>query len=361
MIDQSTQSKTSQREKKQDFELPNSAIKIVLVVLSLVLIITIIYFIDKGNLKFWEDPDLEMLSTFGTFLSGLIGTGLTVIATFLIWMTYNSQKRELKETKEIAEGQRQAMLLQNETAKKQQFETTFFNMLNKLDQIFRYTKGNYNSLGTPNWTQMSKEELLVELSGIQYFKRANDLFSNYIRFIDSQLKSDKVNYTLLMQSSIYSIGHFLLTPIERYYSYLLTILDFIEDSNLNSKFLYFDLIKSQLTQEELKLIIYKTISNYPDDTFKKYITKFNLLVNLNAFEQKLGSLDLSFFFPYSAFNKMVVKEKIKIILKAIEDNPVEISEDKIVDHYCKIYKTTGVTRQMIEIELIKNDKNYQFI
>jgi hypothetical protein len=56
------------------------------------------------------------LGLFGDFIGGFLGSILTGIATFLVYRTYVYQKQELE--------------VQSKLIAKQQFENTFFNMLN---------------------------------------------------------------------------------------------------------------------------------------------------------------------------------------------------------------------------------------
>ncbi len=57
---------------------------------------TVILFV-KGNINFNALLDTDIISAYGTFIGGLVGTLFTLIATLLIYMTYNSQKEELKK------------------------------------------------------------------------------------------------------------------------------------------------------------------------------------------------------------------------------------------------------------------------
>ncbi len=74
-------------------------------------------YINNGKL------DTEKLGHFGDFVGGLVGVILTTLATILLLLTYKSQKEGLKTQKKELE-------LSRELFSKQQFENTFFNMLN---------------------------------------------------------------------------------------------------------------------------------------------------------------------------------------------------------------------------------------
>ncbi|KAF2518403.1 hypothetical protein E0W68_08720 [Flavobacterium salilacus subsp. salilacus] len=86
------------------------------------IIVTIIIVWAKGHVTLY-DLDFDKLSGIGGFIGGMVGTYLTIIATFYIYKTFHYQKKELKSQKKELENQ-QLLISQ------QQFETTFFNLLN---------------------------------------------------------------------------------------------------------------------------------------------------------------------------------------------------------------------------------------
>lgn len=79
--------------------LTGSIISIILVVM------TIIVLVKFDRIVWLGDIDKSLIGTIGDFIGGVIGTIFTVIATFLIWITYQSQKVELAETRKLVEQQ----------------------------------------------------------------------------------------------------------------------------------------------------------------------------------------------------------------------------------------------------------------
>jgi len=79
--------------------LTGSVISIILV------IITVIVLVKFDHIVWLGDIDKSLIGTVGDFIGGVIGTIFTVIATFLIWITYQSQKVELAETRRLVEQQ----------------------------------------------------------------------------------------------------------------------------------------------------------------------------------------------------------------------------------------------------------------
>ena len=91
------------------------------------IIITIFIFYFRNHLSISQDLAFNKLDAFGQFIGGFIGTIFTFAATILIWLTYKTQKEELSQTVEIAKKQ-------SWTLKIQQFENTYFNLLENLWQ-----------------------------------------------------------------------------------------------------------------------------------------------------------------------------------------------------------------------------------
>lgn len=58
----------------------------------------------------------EIYGNFGSFVGGVFGTIIGFVTLFFVYITYTSQRKELK--------------IQKELISQQQFESTFFNMLN---------------------------------------------------------------------------------------------------------------------------------------------------------------------------------------------------------------------------------------
>ena len=82
---------------------------------ALIILLTFIAYAMNGYIS-KEKLDTEKLGHFGDFIGGLVGVMFTFIATLLIYFTYISQKKELELSRELFS--------------KQNFENTFFNMLN---------------------------------------------------------------------------------------------------------------------------------------------------------------------------------------------------------------------------------------
>jgi hypothetical protein len=72
-----------------------------------------------------NDIDHNYLSAFGDFIGGLIGVFLGLVTIYLVYRTYVTQKKELRQ-------QQEELRLTRGTQEKQNFENTFFSLINNV-------------------------------------------------------------------------------------------------------------------------------------------------------------------------------------------------------------------------------------
>ncbi len=98
----------------------SQAVGILIVTGILGIVTTIIVYWCKGLINL-NGINADQMQGFGGFIGGFIGTIFIIATTYLVYLTFVSQKKELEETREIL--------------RKQRFEGTFFTLLNVQDQI----------------------------------------------------------------------------------------------------------------------------------------------------------------------------------------------------------------------------------
>jgi hypothetical protein len=114
----------------------------------------------------------DKLGDFGSFIGGFLGTLITLLATVYVYKTYRSQKKELKK-------QKKQLKLQSQLIAQQQFESTFFNMLN----VHRELKASLRIIENP----FIKDSKI----GVEVF----DSLKNYCKMIFLDDFSNFVNNT----------------------------------------------------------------------------------------------------------------------------------------------------------------------
>lgn len=115
--------------------------------IAIIIFTTYVYYYN-GHIQFTDiEPDL--ISSYGTFIGGLIGTVFSLVAILLVWVTYTTQKKQIELTSELQ--------------RKQRFEDTFFNMLSVQQEIkHSITFDTSNYITSYAGTAIEKEKITGE-------------------------------------------------------------------------------------------------------------------------------------------------------------------------------------------------------
>ncbi len=73
----------------------------VLIVGTLIVLGTIFVFFRHAHITLFGDIDEKTFGIFGDFIGGFVGTIFNIAVTYLVWITYKSQKQELIDTKAL--------------------------------------------------------------------------------------------------------------------------------------------------------------------------------------------------------------------------------------------------------------------
>jgi len=194
--------------------------KIISLVIIACLIILVIYFSlfwysGFFNFSFLINPTVS--GSFGDFTGGFIGTILAFLTVLLVWVTYRTQKRELRESHSVLGLQ--------------QLETTFFNLLETQRAIKKSVSFNTDD----RLTDSSEETVRPrKISGEEFFEFAKQDFSQLYNakgsivpqitirqttedFTRELISSDSMN---LQQKSAKRIKKYYKQFFDRYHNYL---------------------------------------------------------------------------------------------------------------------------------------------
>ncbi len=264
--------------KKSDEQIAKGAsTRALLIALSAIIVVISLF---AGNYLYGQSlEDDNKRSAFGSqfgaaaaLFSGLAFVGL-IYAILLQSQELRLQREELaltrkemEETREEIEGQKKALELQSRTMIKQQFEATFFIMFTQISQIS---------------TQLKSEEYTLDTIG-EDFTRSRDLFyeihSTVSRMTRGNLDLAKEKLPeikkYLENKAIYS------SKFINYRKLLSHLFKFIEESTVEDKLFYTDLISITFSNSEL---IYHFLSALFDDetSLKKYFEKYATFRGIN--------------------------------------------------------------------------------
>jgi hypothetical protein len=215
----------------------------------------------------------DMFGAVNSLFSGLAFLGL-LLAIIL-------QYHELKDTRKELKGQKNALEKQNETLELQKFENTFFQMLQLHNEILKGIEIQKTRHITP--AQLVDRNPLpppVILSGRKAIGYIIDLFKGHWK---SQYENLELTDESMALNSIYSnffnekcqhlIGH--------YFRNLYNIIKLADRSSIQDKKTYTNLVRAQLSTNELTLLFYNCWSDLGKEKFKPLIIKYKLLKTLN--------------------------------------------------------------------------------
>lgn len=245
----------------------------------------IVYCITLHALDFTDSP--TDFGTFGDYIGGTVGTIVGVISIFLLYKTYTSQVKYTRK--------------QDALIKRQQFETTFFNLLEQQQIIKNHLKGEIGN---------------EEYEGVFLLHKLRNDLSNAIsnlNYIQDEVKEgnevmlkNKVNllYADFFIPNVSNLGH--------YFRHQYHILKYINESRMPNDKDYADLFQAQLSNDELYLIAINGISDYGRNRMLPLMDKYSILENFNANNDMLIVKLLSIFYKNTR-NKYLINNMGKIV------------------------------------------------
>lgn len=231
----------------------------------------------------------DMFGAVNSLFSGLAFAGV-IIAIFLQRKELEFQREELELTRGEFEKQTEEFEKQNDNLNVQRFENTFFNMLDMLNEIVRNIANDKEQGQTA--IIMYRERRFNEQSS-HYIHDNNIIFGNAAREDKKKIVSSGINALRL----------------EQYFKVLYTTLKFIEESKLiyKDKKRYSNILRSQLSKDEIYLLGYNCIIKADFIPFKMLLEKYSFLKHLPPSMRKELSQedkkDCTSFYHSRAFDK----------------------------------------------------------
>lgn len=237
-----------------------------------------IVFILAGVLAYFD----EAPGTFGDFVGGVLNPILTFLTFMGLILTIVLQQTELAESRvELAksatalEGQLRALDRQN-------FEATFFQMLNL-----------HNTIVNAMDVHRRNQDTL----------RGRDCFRHFVKelrgFYDNNPLPDELDRIVKAHEQFWEQFH---GDLAHYYRYLYNIIRFIDETKVD-KSRYMRVLRAQLSDDELFVLFYNGVTHRAVK-FKAYVEKFALFDNLP--DERLMSINHKTFYKEGAFKEDVV-------------------------------------------------------
>lgn len=224
----------------------------------------------------------DMFGVVNALFSGLAFGGV-IIAILLQRAELKLQRLELQQTRKELHGQKEQMEQQTATLRKQNAENTFFQLLELHNDI------------TNDIDLVSKTRVITK--GRDCFRVFYERFSTIWAADNDRHRGDnegdRINLTYLtyFQRNQSEFGH--------YFRSLYNIVKFVDGCDLQDKRLYTNLVRAQLSSNELLLLFYNCLSDVGRAKFKPLVEKYSLLKTLPS--DKLLNIEHQNEYQKSAF------------------------------------------------------------
>ncbi len=205
-------------------------------------------------------------STFGEwgdFFGGVLNPILTFLTFMGLLFTIVLQQTELRESRKEFQRSANALELQNQAIEKQNFESTFFQMLLLHNQIV-------NSI-----------DLVKSETG--QTTRGRDCFSVFYTRLAKHFRATEEAHPEMTQQELIDLAYKRFwndtqSELGHYFRYLYNIIRFVKDSDVETT-TYIRLLRAQISDQEMLLLFYNCLMPQ-GAAFKKLVEEFALLDNM---------------------------------------------------------------------------------
>ncbi|WP_063292816.1 MULTISPECIES: putative phage abortive infection protein [unclassified Pseudovibrio] len=205
--------------------------------------------------------------SFGDFFGGVVNPLLTFLTFMGLLLTIVLQQAELRETRSELKRSATALESQLKATDRQNFESTFFQMLTLHNTIVNSIDLYY-----------SKRPTSKETKGRDCFKQFFENFRD--EYHNSSALYEKENEKDHLQHAYDNFWVDRQQDLAHYYRYLYNVLRFVYDyEGIEDKVPYVKLLRAQLSDYELVLLFYTALNKHGIN-YWVYIHKYQLLDNL---------------------------------------------------------------------------------
>lgn len=207
----------------------------------------------------------DMFGAVNSLFSGLAFVGV-IFAILLQKSELALQRKELELTRNELSDQKNEMKLQNKTLLKQSFENTFFQLLSLQQEILNAI----DLVDRKNQNSVTSGRDCIKV----FYERFIKLWSRGLSQFSGKSESERINLTYM------NFYHGLQGEIGHYFRSLYHIVKLIDQSEIDNKRLYTNLVRAQLSSYELTLLFYNGLSDMGNEKFKPLIEKYALFKNM---------------------------------------------------------------------------------
>lgn len=264
----------------------------------------ILFSLNNWNISKESEIDLTRITNFSDFIGGILGPIFSLVGIVLFYVALTEQRKDFETNKRNLETQtkaleqqikefelqrielsetRQVFMTQTEMLRKQQFESTFFNLINLHHNIInsmdlQKIEPKYKGITKLSAPPDQRDELVyTTIKGRDCFIEFRNKF--YEIFYSTDGEKQSLAFTNQIYIEFYNTFN---SDLGHYFRNLYHIFKFIKNSEEKDKKVYSSLLRSQLSNDELFLLFYNGISDFGKQKFKPLIEEFHLLKNISS-------------------------------------------------------------------------------
>jgi Putative phage abortive infection protein len=249
-------------------------VETIIIISTLLFVLSIVlYFKNFGGNKGVEK--ISNWADFGSYLSGVASTIISFCSLMLIYITYKNQAKN---------------------SSVQQFETTFFNLLSTQRNILSSLSGFLNKeLNSEN----PFNDLINKIGG-EYISSIAEKINYDINSFPAKINEANTNIFVEINQIYINIYRGKEPQLGHYFRHLYHLIKFVNESNIESKKKYTDIIQAQMSDDELYVTFYNGISEFGSLKFKPLLDDYSFLENIRSRGDKF-KLHCNMFYPNTTF------------------------------------------------------------
>ncbi|WP_339812799.1 putative phage abortive infection protein [uncultured Imperialibacter sp.] len=224
----------------------------------------IIYYVFNNvkNLNLAVEGDITTLSMLGEFIGGSVGTMWSLAGVIFFYLALIYQRRELELQREELLESRKIMDKQSKTLQTQQFENTFFQLL----EFHLNAAKRIETQDGANGFDKMYVDFKKALTATKRKRKTTGSSQN----LDSQ--SFETSFRLVYDSYRNTLSHYM----ESYKALL-----FLVDEKSSDPVFYVNIIKPHLTEQEVLMQFYYLLLYDKNERFKTVVENYGLFQRLN--------------------------------------------------------------------------------
>jgi hypothetical protein len=209
--------------------------------------------------KFHGDlsPEADKWGQFGDYIGGILNPLFSFLALLALLATFAFQVQQLRSSAREVEEARA-------TAKRQNFEASFFQMLRLHNEIVLSMDlvGDHGITKGRDCLRVFRDRLVQKVR----LRSTSSGFSDFEHFL--------FTYEAFHSEHEVELGH--------YFRLLYTIVKFVKETpEIKNKRFYTNIIRAQLSSAEVLLIFYNCLSQFGSEKFKPLVEEFSLLKTIS--------------------------------------------------------------------------------